>query len=835
MRQSMDSFFRSFLVIKKSRFPHGGLGVFVKPQCTIPANTCISWYSGILRSPNPTDVDNSYLFQNVADVFLTDPTSLHDSSFPTYLSRLNENIFHSLDAEGVASQDSDLPSVNNSRFSNSLLGHFTLGAVVTSRRIKAGEELTIFLGHDYGPAWSHYYSHLIQHTHECIQVLLREHHPLLATHYTAAFRKAHHQIFLDHVRSTIGSVTDAPSPSLTLLSFILCCFQSPSFRNATVFRRAYNPRFPQPTASYIRSLPDPWAEAFTGTSCVSSPPTTASLLHVLASGPSQSSQVTLLSSPVPQISQPLLTESASSLSNPSPIYRSQQDPLAPLTHSSSSPMIDSSSQSIASSPSLAPPINALRPLARIVAPPVNSPSLLSRFPYQFLLRATSFLPLNVINQYSIILNNTPGFCDSGSVIFPANAHILPLAPLASRPSLYLFLPILFLDQPWALLAVHIPSSTFYWMGPADSSPSICPDYSPFLALHAPRLGYGPIQPIAFPVSHADSGLLLFSIVYSLFSSHTPSAPSNYAVSRRRFLGALLRPHIYAKNIWLSHSTSGLSCPLAGSHRFGTTCPSCLWSKSRPSLTPRLKEPELLPRLGIRDLSFDDFPIEIHLASTLPAMTIATYNINGLTEHKIPAISHLFASLKLDILLLVDSRLSPKTHKRIAGLFRDCLHPQLFIASALGFPASSSSPAIGGLTALVHPKWSGHIQPFSTDSRSPHTLARLKFHTTRHHLQFICTYIPVAPSSTSAGHLWNRCLPSLPDSDPLQHTLLQSTLWAASHPGPTFLLGDLNGAWPSGGGSHNLTPFLEQGWASPAHLCHTWIRYMDAPYRPGVVL
>jgi hypothetical protein len=163
MRQSMDSFFRSFLVIKKSRFPHGGLGVFVKPQCTIPANTCISWYSGILRSPNPTDVDNSYLFQNVADVFLTDPTSLHDSSFPTYLSRLNENIFHSLDAEGVASQDSDLPSVNNCRFSNSLLGHFTLGAVVTSRRIKAGEELTIFLGHDYGPAWSHYYSHLIQH------------------------------------------------------------------------------------------------------------------------------------------------------------------------------------------------------------------------------------------------------------------------------------------------------------------------------------------------------------------------------------------------------------------------------------------------------------------------------------------------------------------------------------------------------------------------------------------------------------------------------------------------------------------------------------------------
>ena len=322
--------------------------------------------------------------------------------------------------------------------------------------------------------------------------------------------------------------------------------------------------------------------------------------------------------------------------------------------------------------------------------------------------------------------------------------------------------------------------------------------------------------LSFQFAHAICALEIRSITSTLSRSTSPTSH-------------ICQKHL-AQSLYLWPQLPSCRIPSLWHH-----CPSCLWSKSRPSLTPRLKEPELLPRLGIRDLSFDDFPIEIHLASTLPAMTIATYNINGLTEHKIPAISNLFASLKLDILLLVDSRLSTKTHKRIAGLFRDCLHPQLFIASALGFPASSSSPAIGGLTALVHPKWSGHIQPFSTDSRSPHTLARLKFHTTRHHLQFICTYIPVAPSSTSAGHLWNRCLPSLPDSDPQQHTLLQSTLWAASHPGPTFLLGDLNGAWPSGGGSHNLTPFLEQGWASPAHLCHTWIRYMDAPYRPGMVL
>jgi len=42
-----------------------------------------------------------------------------------------------------------------------------------------------------------------------------------------------------------------------------------------------------------------------------------------------------------------------------------------------------------------------------------------------------------------------------------------------------------------------------------------------------------------------------------------------------------------------------------------------------------------------------FPLKSTLL--LHFLRLSTYNINGLTEHKIPAISHLFASLKLDIL------------------------------------------------------------------------------------------------------------------------------------------------------------------------------------------
>jgi hypothetical protein len=76
-------------------FPHGGRGVFLKKNRTLPAKTLIGWYGGILRPPQAGDSDNHYLFGN-SDLFRTDPTSCHSNPDLTYLSRINENIFHSL-------------------------------------------------------------------------------------------------------------------------------------------------------------------------------------------------------------------------------------------------------------------------------------------------------------------------------------------------------------------------------------------------------------------------------------------------------------------------------------------------------------------------------------------------------------------------------------------------------------------------------------------------------------------------------------------------------------------------------------------------------------------
>ena len=262
--------------------------------------------------------------------------------------------------------------------------------------------------------------------------------------------------------------------------------------------------------------------------------------------------------------------------------------------------------------------------------------------------------------------------------------------------------------------------------------------------HTSSFGCVPLRTIVFPVSLADSGLLVLSVIHSLVSYQTPFPPHDYAKCRRALLGALLRPHLPAKNIWQPKLPSSLVCPKVGSHRFGITCPICLWARSAPSLSQPPRESLLLPHVSFRQISFDSFPIDTHLSS--PSLTIATYNVNGLVERKLPAIIHLFAQQKVDVLLLVDSRLNAISHKHISTLLRSSLHPQLFVASALGFPSTPTSPSIGGLTVLIHPRWTGHLHPFTPDLHSPHTLARIKFRTSTNFLQLIFTYIPVPPSS-----------------------------------------------------------------------------------------
>jgi hypothetical protein len=439
---------------------------------------------------------------------------------------------------------------------------------------------------------------LIQHSRQCIQVLLQRYHPSIASHFTADFCHAHHSLFLEHVRSTLCSTTSAPSSTLTVLNFILCCFQSTAFRNATVFRRAYNPRFPQPTMDYVRSLPDPWASTHPGTNSSPSFSSTASLQT--PNSTLSATDGTPLGSHTFPPSHSLDTESASQLSAAAPIYRTHHGPLIPFLSGHSTPA------SICCPPDATPSESMPRPSPI----PVTSP-----IPYQFLLRPTSNLSVQAINQYATILNKTPAFLQRGCIVLPANAHNSATAPVSPSPTLFIFLPIQDTTLAWSLLAFHLPTATIYWSGPADLSPSTSPAYSALFSSYSSRYGYGPIQTITFPVSIADSGLLIFSLIHSLFSHQTPCAPSNYLTSRRAFLGALLRPHRPAKDIWSLHRSPSLQCPRSGAHRFGTTCPTCLWSKTRPSLTSPSKLPELLPRMGIRDLTFDEFPINITTHST----------------------------------------------------------------------------------------------------------------------------------------------------------------------------------------------------------------------------
>jgi len=88
--------------------------------------------------------------------------------------------------------------------------------------------------------------------------------------------------------------------------------------------------------------------------------------------------------------------------------------------------------------------------------------------------------------------------------------------------------------------------------------------------HTSSFGCVPLRTIVFPVSLADSGLLVLSVIHSLVSYQTPFPPHDYAKCRRALLGALLRPHLPAKKIWQPKLPSSLVCPKVGSHRFGIT-------------------------------------------------------------------------------------------------------------------------------------------------------------------------------------------------------------------------------------------------------------------------
>jgi len=835
LRSAMNTFYKRFLIIKPSSFPHGGLGLYLRPNCTLQAGTPLGWYSGILRGPDTTDEHNHYLFSNRDQTWLTDPCPLHNTDFPTYLSRINENIFHSLTEEALASQDSDLPSVNNCHFQCTKTSQFYTASVATSRRIRGGEELTIFLGHDYSEAWQGYYNHLIARTDALICRLLNNYYPTLLQSYRDS-QASFLPLLAAHVRSTLEAASPLPGPSLTLLNFVLCCLHNSGFRNATVFRRAYNPKYPQPTDAFHNAFPNPWAHP--SSSSPTTPTQTSSAgLVTLYVGPSPphgglpapqehlpaAESSVILSSAAPQ-APPMTQHSHALLSSRSQPFLLSLDIgtiVSDLDKFCAPPARQSGSCS--STPSLETPVTYTDPRAPITDVSsqgmARAASLTSSPSFAALRRPGLLIPPHAVESYSAILNQTPGFSMRGSLMLPVLHLHLPQPLLTTHEPLallqFLFIPIYVPELPWALLAIDITDKITYWCG-AGPPPLHHPAFIQHISAFLPTLPYTSLTPLAFPVSKANSALLIFSIVHSLHSGRLPCAPTNYDSCRRRFAGALGRPQSPAINIWAPRGLSLLACPRTGYHRFGTTCPTCLWNKLAPIDRPS-PATATLSMQSFNSLNIVDLPHVTIIPTPDACFTLATYNINGLTDAKLPAIIHLFTTLKLDLLLLVDSRLAPKDHKRLANMLRADLHPQLYVASAMGDSSSPNTRLIGGLTILLHPKWTGHLRSFLVDRLCPHTLARLQLRTTTSLIQFVFTYIPYKPTDTNPGHLWLRTQARLAQGiTPLDHTLAQATLWGSANPGPTLLLGDLNGAWPTGGGSHNLAVFQEQGWQSTIH-------------------
>ena len=142
-----------------------------------------------------------------------------------------------------------------------------------------------------------------------------------------------------------------------------------------------------------------------------------------------------------------------------------------------------------------------------------------------------------------------------------------------------------------------------------------------------------------------------------------------------------------------------------------------------------------------------------------SLSVMTWNLNGLTRHKIPFLIRMMQQDNIDVLVGIDCRHSPSSAKSYKKVFKQGLGAGTSCYFSVDPSRQHSEP--GGISFIVGPKWgTSVIHDESRTDRSGHgVLARVRLRTTS---GFLSVHGPCSPYKPSPAHmsegsknLWNN--------------------------------------------------------------------------------
>ena len=189
--------------------------------------------------------------------------------------------------------------------------------------------------------------------------------------------------------------------------------------------------------------------------------------------------------------------------------------------------------------------------------------------------------------------------------------------------------------------------------------------------------------------------------------------------------------------------------------------------------------------------------------------MATININGLSDAKLPFLAWLFIKFELDFLAIQDTRIAQSNWHNTKTAATHIFPPNtMFLHSPPKMVGTGPTSLIGGVAIMVSSRCCSSPN-YRSDPLKCGAICAFSFATTLGRLLIISTYFPNRAPDLN-GSLWTKIAQSMPPSatsTPLQHLMAVADQWSTLEEAQagTFLLGDLNASIGSTttGGCHNI--------------------------------
>ena len=157
--------------------------------------------------------------------------------------------------------------------------------------------------------------------------------------------------------------------------------------------------------------------------------------------------------------------------------------------------------------------------------------------------------------------------------------------------------------------------------------------------------------------------------------------------------------------------------------------------------------------------------------------IASLNIDGLGQHKLPLLLLYMEHKQIDILCLQDTRLNEKESRLIAHLVRlryEHINIQVRF-SEIRTDTNSAHNKVGGQMIIIIGRWASRVTNFYSDFTGMGVVSGLTVQAHEHKILIVSTYWPPRSKSSDNSQLWTKIEKHL-----LQHQIALSPLDYAKH-------------------------------------------------------